>query len=125
MQKAGIRAFVGKLSMDRSSRPSYVESSAENSLASAKSFVERCRASVSHIPAHRRTVEPVITPRFVPTCSDQLLRGLGELSRSLSVQIQSHLAESLDQVEWVRKERGTEDLQVFQRVSTTYVGVFT
>ncbi|KAJ6621858.1 Metallo-dependent hydrolase, partial [Mycena sp. CBHHK59/15] len=115
MQAAGIRAFVGKLSMDISTRPSYVESSAQASLDSAQSFVEKCRSMVAHLPPHQQLVEPVLTPRFVPTCSDDLLVGLGKLSATSNLKIQSHLAEAHDQVEWVRSERGAEDIDVFDR----------
>ncbi|KAJ7784385.1 hypothetical protein B0H16DRAFT_296300 [Mycena metata] len=115
MQAAGLRAFVGKLSMDISSRPSYKESSTETSLKAAHSFVEKCRHLTSNLPIHERLVEPVLTPRFVPTCSDELLVGLGQLSAVEQLKIQSHLAEALDQVEWVRKERGVEDIEVFDR----------
>jgi Cytosine deaminase and related metal-dependent hydrolases len=121
MQSAGIRGFVGKLSMDISSRPSYVEASVEHSLASVTSFVEKSRALVSHLPAHRQLVEPVITPRFVPTCSDDLLERLGKLSETKSLRIQSHLAEAHDQVEWVRRERGMEDVEVFRRVCYSHL----
>ncbi|KAJ3566473.1 hypothetical protein NP233_g6983 [Leucocoprinus birnbaumii] len=113
MQNAGIRAFVGKLSMDISSRPTYVEASAEASLNSAKSFVSRCRDLVQDLQPHERLVEPVLTPRFVPTCSNVLLQGLGVLSNTENLKIQSHLAEAQDQVDWVRKERGKEDIDVF------------
>jgi len=116
MQAAGIRAFVGKLSMDISSRPSYVEASTQDALSSVESFVQKCRAIVSHLPEHKQLVEPVITPRFVPTCSDNLLTGLGTISESQSIRIQSHLAEAYDQVEWVKRERGVDDIDVFDRV---------
>lgn len=113
MQAAGIRAFVGKLSMDISSRPSYVEPSAESALSSAKSFVERC---YQNLPPSRRLVEPVLTPRFVPTCSNELLHGLGELSKSGLLRIQSHMAEAYDEVAWVKRDRGSEDIEVFEHV---------
>ncbi|KZP31446.1 Metallo-dependent hydrolase [Athelia psychrophila] len=113
MQQAGLRAFVGKLSMDISSRPSYVEQSAKESLAAAESFASKCGAMMAHLPAHRRLVEPVITPRFVPTCSDELLAGLGTMSEARSLRVQSHLAEAHDQVEWVKAERGMDDIDVF------------
>ncbi|KAJ7095736.1 hypothetical protein B0H15DRAFT_826860 [Mycena belliarum] len=115
MQVAGLRAFVGKLSMDISSRPSYKESSAHASLQAAQSFVKKCRDLTLSLPAHERLVEPVLTPRFVPTCSDELLVGLGKLAVTESLKIQSHLAEAHDQVEFVRSERGVEDIQVFDR----------
>ena len=116
MQNAGLRAFVGKLSMDISSRESYVEPSTSSSLASASSFVSKCHQLVQHLPAHRRLVEPVLTPRFVPTCSNELLKGLGRLSKDHSLRIQSHLAEAEDQVKWVRGDRGVEDVEVFSKV---------
>ncbi|KAG6852651.1 hypothetical protein C0991_010188 [Blastosporella zonata] len=119
MQRAGIRAFVGKLSMDIdiASRPTYVESSAEASLAAAESFVRGCRALTAHLPEHQRLVHPVLTPRFVPTCSDELLEGLGKLAAAdeEGLRIQSHLAEAADQVEWVRSTRGMEDIEVFDK----------
>jgi guanine deaminase len=117
MQAAGLRAFVGKLSMDISSRPSYIEASAQESLSAAESFVKNCHALVSHLPKHRRLVEPVITPRFVPSCSDDLLAGLGAMSQAKSLRIQSHLAEAHDQIEWVKRERGVDDIEIFDRVS--------
>ncbi|KAK1226269.1 hypothetical protein PQX77_010742 [Marasmius sp. AFHP31] len=115
LQSAGLRGFVGKLSMDISTRPSYVEGSTEESLASIRSFTDKMKGMVGHLPIHKRLVEPVVTPRFVPTCSDKLLHGLGKLAADESLRIQSHLAEAHDQVEWVRAERGMEDIDVFEK----------
>ncbi|KAL5482533.1 hypothetical protein ACEPAI_9127 [Sanghuangporus weigelae] len=115
MQRAGIRAFVGKLSMDISSRKTYVEDSAQSSLQSARSFAERLRSAQEELKPSERLVEPVLTPRFVPTCSDELLAGLGEMSEVLNVRVQSHLAEARDQVDWVQQERGIPDIDVFDK----------
>ena len=117
MQTIGIRAFVGKLSMDISSRPTYVESSAISSLRSAEEFIDNCRNLVSSYEPHRRLVEPVITPRFVPTCSDDLLQGLGKLARDKGVRIQSHLAEAHEEVQWVLGERHKNDIDIFDEAS--------
>ncbi|KAF7314425.1 Amidohydro-rel domain-containing protein [Mycena kentingensis (nom. inval.)] len=115
MKTAGLRAFVGKLSMDMLSKPSYIESSAKASLEAAKSFTQKCRALNATLQPHEHLVEPVLTPRFVPTCSNDLLAGLGELSATENVKIQSHLAEAVDQVAFVRDQRGEEDIDVFDR----------
>ena len=61
-------------------------------------------------------VEPVITPRFVPTCSDELLQGLGKLCEELGVRAQSHLAEAYDELKWVQDERHMDDIVVFDKV---------
>ena len=118
MKEAGLRAFIGKLSMDTSSRLSYVEPSAQVSLESASAFVEKCCAlNEANGP---RLIEPILTPRFVPTCSDALLHGLGELAargrNSTPLRIQSHLAESEDQVAWVKSTRHADDIDVFDKV---------
>ncbi|THH06194.1 hypothetical protein EW145_g4251 [Phellinidium pouzarii] len=115
MQSAGIRAFIGKLSMDISSRKTYKEASAADALDSAKSFVKDARSSVAHLPPHERLIEPVLTPRFVPTCSDELLDGLGALSAQEDVRVQSHLAEARDQIDWVQRERGISDIDIFDK----------
>ncbi|QRV86670.1 amidohydrolase family protein [Ceratobasidium sp. AG-Ba] len=109
----GLRIFVGKLTMDQSSRPSYREPSTSSSLVSARSFIRRCRGLVSSLPAPMRLIEPVLTPRFVPTCSDRVLSGLSLISRGENVKIQSHLAEAHDQVDYVRQSRGKSDLEIF------------
>lgn len=121
MQKARIRAFVGKLSMDQSSRDTYTEGSSTQSLESVADFIDSCRAITLHLPDYERLVEPVITPRFVPTCSDELLRGLGKLVRSTGVRIQSHISEARDQIEWVRRERGSDDVTIFDQVGMLYL----
>ncbi|KAG6846169.1 hypothetical protein H0H93_015631, partial [Arthromyces matolae] len=96
--------------MDISTRPSYTEHTASQSLSAAKSFITHCRSL--------NNIHPVITPRFVPTCSDSLLSGLSQLSSSENVLIQSHLSESSDQLAWVHATRdGLSDLTIFDNHS--------
>jgi len=45
-------------------------------------------------------VQPAVTPRFAPTCSPQLLKGLGELVLQTGVRVQSHICEQKDEVEY-------------------------
>ena len=118
MQRIGIRAFIGKLSMDISTSPTYIEPTYTESIASARSFIDRVRALTAHLPDHDRLVEPVLTPRFVPTCSDALLQGLGELAEQSGVRVQSHLAEAKDQMKAVQESRGVGDMEVFERVGS-------
>ena len=128
-QSAGLRGFIGKLSMDKSSRSTYVEASSDESLSAAEGFIHSCRDLVKALPQDKQLVEPVLTPRFVPTCTDSLLNGLGHLSSKYKVKIQSHLAEARDQVDWVKSERGADDVDIFERVlsitSTILVTCFT
>jgi guanine deaminase len=44
-----------------------------------------------------------LTPRFAPTCSSELMAGCGELLGRTAAGLQTHLAENLDEVAWVRE----------------------
>jgi guanine deaminase len=90
----GQRAFVGKVCMDRNSPSTYVET-CEQSLLDTKRVVEHVNALAD------RRVYPVVTPRFVPSCSSTLMRGLGAIAREHCTLIQSHVSENRSEVEWV------------------------
>ncbi|CEM07623.1 unnamed protein product [Vitrella brassicaformis CCMP3155] len=89
----GQRAFVGKISMDRHCPPGYCETT-EKSLEETARFIESFRQRPS-------IVQPVVTPRFIPTCSDELLAGLGALVREHGCHVQSHMSESIDEMQFV------------------------
>ena len=40
---------------------------------------------------------------LVPSCTDKLLRGLGNLARKYQVAVQSHLSENKNEIEWVKE----------------------
>lgn len=93
--EAGIGAYVGKVNMDRNA-PEYLLESAEVSINNTKEILEEY--------GHKYDlVKPIITPRFVPTCSFELLKSLGELSKKYNVPVQSHLSENLDEISFVKK----------------------
>ncbi|KAF9523894.1 hypothetical protein CPB83DRAFT_862086 [Crepidotus variabilis] len=123
MLSAGIRAFIGKLSMDidisspDSRKLTYVERNASTALEAVTLFLEGCGSLVNQLPPTRRLIEPVLTPRFVPTCTNELLAGLGNLSEKRNLKIQSHLAESKEQAERVRSEREMDDINVFEKAN--------
>ena len=48
-------------------------------------------------------IDPIITPRFVPTCSRELMEGLGQLAKEKNVRIQTHLSECRPEVAWVKE----------------------
>ncbi len=47
-------------------------------------------------------MKPIITPRFVPSCSDQLMAGLGQLRKQYDLPVQSHLSENPEEVALVK-----------------------
>lgn len=96
MEKAGLRGFVGKLNMD-SNCPDYLRETTDGSLAETRRWLEES--------AGFSAVRPVITPRFIPSCSEKLMNGLGELQRQFGAAMQSHLSENLSEIEWVKQLR--------------------
>lgn len=46
-------------------------------------------------------VLPAITPRFVPTCSNEISHCLGKIAAKYGLPIQSHMSESVNEIEWV------------------------
>jgi guanine deaminase len=57
-------------------------------------------------------IKPVITPRFVPSCTDDLLRRLGALARETGCHVQTHCSESDWQHDYVLKRCGKSDTAV-------------
>lgn len=91
----GIRAYVGKVNMDRNS-PEYLIETTEDSINDTIDFV-KTNIDKSEL------VKPIITPRFVPSCSDELMDKLGEIARENNLPIQSHLSENKDEIKWVKE----------------------
>ena len=59
--------------------------------------------SSSVSPSQNPLVQPIVTPRFAPTCSSELLKSLGELAKEMDVHIQSHICEQKPEVEYTLK----------------------
>ncbi|TYZ65833.1 hypothetical protein PybrP1_001560, partial [[Pythium] brassicae (nom. inval.)] len=110
VEARGQRGFVGLVSMDRNAPADYKSPSAQHALADAEEFVQYALAKQSAL------VVPVLTPRFVPTCSPELLRGLGALAAKYGgLHIQSHAAESRDEEAFVEQlHPGRRDTALFQ-----------
>ncbi|KAI5812325.1 hypothetical protein BZA77DRAFT_324289 [Pyronema omphalodes] len=90
----GQRALIGKVCSDQLVPDNYIETT-DQSVEDTKRFIESFEA----IPGD--LVKPIITPRFVPTCSKDLLDKLGELAEIHDCHVQTHAAESVEQVNLV------------------------
>ncbi|ELR24812.1 guanine deaminase [Acanthamoeba castellanii str. Neff] len=94
--KYGQRAFVGKVCMDRNSPAHYVETTAD-SLRDTAHFCEEVLAMGDPL------ITPILTPRFTPTCTMELMTGLSEIARKHDLPIQTHVSESKAEVAWVKE----------------------
>lgn len=85
MEAKGLPAFVGKVNMDKASPP-YLCETAEESLRETEIFLDSYKDN--------RFAKPILTPRFAPTCSGELIEGLGKLGKKYHVGMQTHIVES-------------------------------
>jgi len=88
----GQRALIGKVCMDCYS-PDYLIESTEESITATTEFVKAI------LDKKNPLVLPTVTPRFALTCSEKLLKGLGDIAKEHDVHIQTHLCESLPEIE--------------------------
>lgn len=95
LEKTGLVTMVGNVSMDRNCPESLRQESAEAAYISTKSWIE------TSLDSFKRT-KPIITPRFIPTCSSELMQKLKTLQRDYSLAVQSHLSENHGEIEWVK-----------------------
>ena len=88
----GQRALVGRVAMDNPEQcPDYYrDASTGRGLDDTQRFME----AVQGMPGNARgLVLPVITPRFIPSCTDEMLRGLGEIAQRTGCHVQTHCSE--------------------------------
>nr|WP_082397488.1 guanine deaminase [Companilactobacillus kimchii] len=90
----GQRAFIGKVAMDNPEQTPdfYRDNSSQEALNEIKRFIEEVLQLQKQTKAE---VTPVITPRFVPSCTDNTLAGLGRLAAEYNLPIQTHCSESI------------------------------
>ncbi|MDD3218646.1 MAG: amidohydrolase family protein [Lachnospiraceae bacterium] len=96
LDQAGLAAYVGKVNMDRNA-PDYLrEKDAQESLSDTREWIEDTQNRYVK-------VKPMLTPRFIPSCTDDLMKGLGELQKEYQLPVQSHLSENPSEIKWVQE----------------------
>ncbi|MDI2588785.1 guanine deaminase [Psychrobacillus sp. NEAU-3TGS] len=89
----GQRGLVGKVVMDNPDQNPdfYRDASTETALEDTEAFILAVKELAK---TTKQGVYPVVTPRFIPSCTDDALKGLGELAAKHDTHIQSHCSES-------------------------------
>lgn len=109
----GQRALVGKVAMDHPSCPDFYRD------ATAQDSIEGTRALIDYVRAHPGNgdgrVLPVITPRFIPACSDTALAGLGMLAGETGAHVHTHCSESDWAHGYVLERHGISDAESLDR----------
>ena len=92
LEESGLISYVGKLNMDRNC-PDYLCETPEESVDETIKWIKECER-------FERT-KPIITPRFIPSCTDETMLQLGKIARKYNVAAQSHVSENLSEIKWV------------------------
>lgn len=97
LENAGLCTMTGKVNMDRNC-PDYIrEASADVSAKETIQWVEDV------LNRHYKNTYPILTPRFTPSCTDELMTKLKEIQTKYDLPLQSHLSENPGEIEWVRE----------------------
>ena len=89
--------MIGKVNMDRNS-PDYLrEPSAKDSEEATREWLKMV-ADKNY--DHTR---PILTPRFTPSCTDELMKRLKGIQKDFDLPMQSHLSENPGEIAWVKE----------------------
>lgn len=104
----GQRALIGRVAMDdpKQCPDNYRDGSAAIAIDETREFIRFVRSMRGN---EVRLIEPVITPRFIPACTDELLRGLGKLTGETGCAVQTHCSESDWEHAYVLERMGKSD----------------
>lgn len=96
MEKSKMVSFVGKVNMDRNGGVDLEEKDADESEKATLDWLESIKGKY-------KNTYPILTPRFIPSCTDELLEKLRKIKDEYNLPIQSHLSENLGEIEWVKE----------------------
>ncbi|AQP54764.1 guanine deaminase [Vagococcus penaei] len=107
----GQRGLVGKVVMDHpNENPSYYrDASTEQALSDTEAFIQEVQELNQ---TTKQGVYPVVTPRFIPSCTDEALQGLGQLAEKYDTHIQSHCSESDWEHQYAYNRYGKSDTEM-------------
>lgn len=97
LEESGLSTMVGKVNMDRNC-PEYIkENSPEESAEETENWIREV------LLKNFKYTKPIITPRFTPCCTDDLMRYLKKLQVKYDLPLQSHISENLGEINWVKE----------------------
>ena len=95
MDKSGLVSYVGKVNMDREASKALTEDSAATSAYTTFGWINAVKDRFQN-------TKPILTPRFIPCCTDQLMEELREIQMAYGIPVQSHLSESKGEIDFVK-----------------------
>lgn len=96
LEETGLVTLVGKVNMDRNAPDSLLEKDWERSLGDTRMWLE-------HVEGRFSRTRPILTPRFIPSCTEPLMEGLARIQEETGLPLQSHLSENQKECSWVQE----------------------
>ena len=98
MEESGLVSYVGKVNMDREASEALTEKSAYISAFTTFAWINAVKDKFEN-------TKPILTPRFIPCCTDKLMEELREIQMAYGIPVQSHLSESKGEIDFVKSLR--------------------
>ena len=95
MEESGLISYVGKVNMDREASEALTEASADISAYTTFGWLNAVKDVF-------KNTKPILTPRFIPCCTDKLMEELREIQMAYGIPVQSHLSESKGEIDFVK-----------------------
>ena len=95
MEESGLASYVGKVNMDREASKGLTEKSADISAYTTFGWINATKDKF-------KNTKPILTPRFIPCCTDKLMEQLREIQMAYGIPVQSHLSESKGEIDFVK-----------------------
>ena len=95
MEESGLVSYVGKVNMDREASEALTEESADISAFTTFGWINAVKDAFQN-------TKPILTPRFIPCCTDELMEQLREIQMAYGIPVQSHLSESKGEIDFVK-----------------------
>lgn len=93
LEVRGFRGYVGKVSMNRNAPELLCENNGADEVVSWLNAATVLNGNI----------KPILTPRFIPSCTDNLLIDLAQIHKDTRLPLQTHLSESIGEVKWVKE----------------------
>jgi cytosine/adenosine deaminase-related metal-dependent hydrolase len=114
VQESGIRASVGKCLMDHPTQtPVHLREKTEDALKEAFSLYDRWHGKEND------RIRISYAPRFVISCTEELLKAVGQKAKEQQALIHTHASENQKEVELVRQQHHCENIEYFDRIGLT------
>lgn len=105
IKESGIRALSGKVMMDHGTEvPVALQENTQKSLQDSVDLLEKWHG------AENGRIQYAFCPRFVVSCTEELLVGVRDLSAEYNVMVHTHASENLGEIAMVEAERGMRNI---------------